>query len=69
MGHRPGDEGRALDERRAMREQHRQDREKAVARAVANYLDWTCESIEDAARGQGVPYDVVRVAVQKARGK
>jgi hypothetical protein len=42
---------------------------RAIAAAVANVLDKTCESAVDAAQGQGVSVAAVRKAVAEARRK
>lgn len=62
----------ALYEGKALRQQAAEVRKAAVQRAVANVLDGSCESCEDAARGWGVPVHSVRAAMRaakKARGE
>lgn len=63
------DMAEALYQGKALRQQQLAEREKAIARAVRNVLDKTCDSGEDAARGQQVPVNTVRVAVRKKRAE
>jgi hypothetical protein len=57
----------ALYQGRALREQVLADREKAIARAVRDVLDGTCESAVQAAEGHRVSVEAVRKGVAKAR--
>lgn len=58
---------RARYEGRALRQQKAEKKANTIQAAVANVLDGTCDNCEDAARGQGVPVEPVRVAVKAAR--
>ena len=67
MKRRTEDEALGIEERQALKAKAREDRAKAIARAVADVLDGTVESCEAAARGRGLSKDVVQAAVRKAR--
>jgi hypothetical protein len=60
---------RQTEERRSPHKRNPEERKRAIAAAVANVLDKTCESAVDAAQGQGVSVAAVRRAVAEARRK
>lgn len=67
MNGRTNEEARTLYEGRALRQQRLAVRAQAVARAVQDVLDGTCDSADEAARGRGLSGSVVQAAVRKAR--
>lgn len=69
MGQRTQSEALAMCEGRALRQQALAVREKVLARAVADVLDGTCASADEAARGRGLSGYVVQAAVRKTRAE
>ena len=60
-------EALALYEGRALREQKAAIKARAVKRAADNVEDKSCESVSDAARGQGVSEESVRIELRRRK--
>lgn len=69
MKRRTEEEALGIEERQALKAKAREDREKAIARAVADVLDGTCASADEAARGRGLSPNAVQAAVKAERAR